>query len=216
MIRLFVIICILIALNGCSSNPKQTDRVDVLPYYEEATFTPKWFESDRDVPSGFHQIPSFTLQNQLGETITEKDVDGKVFVVNFFFTTCPGICPKMTNNMAVIQSEFIKDQGVLLLSHSVTPEFDRVAILRDYADAKGVIDSKWHLLTGEREAIYDLGRNYYFVEEDLGMEKDPDDFIHTENFVLIDQNQYIRGIYNGLNKTAVQQLIADIKILKKL
>ena len=214
MIRLSVFTLIINALVGCNPGSKQTSRVDILPYYEEATFTPRWFKSDEDVPSEFHQISSFTLQNQLGETVTEKDVEGKVFVVNFFFTACPGICPKLTNNMAIIQAEFVDDPDVLLLSHSVTPEFDSVATLRDYANAKGVIDSKWHLLTGKRKHIYDLGRNHYFVEEDLGLERDPDDFIHTENFVLVDQNRHIRGIYNGLNKTAVQRLIADVKTLK--
>ncbi len=214
MIRLSIFLLIIIVFPGCNSKPKQTSRVDLLPYYEEATFTPKWFDSDLDVPSGFHQIPSFTLKNQQGETITEKDVYGKIFVVNFFFTTCPGICPKMTSNMAIVQDEFVDDPDVLLLSHSVTPEFDSVAILREYANMKEVIDDKWHLLTGKREHIYDLGRNHYFVEEDLGLKKDPNDFIHTENFVLIDQNRHIRGIYNGLSKTAVQQLITDLKSLQ--
>jgi len=93
------------------------------------------------------------------------------------------------------------------------PELDSVAVLKSYADTKGVIDNKWHLVTGERELIYDLGRNYYFVEKDLGIEKTTDDFLHTENFVLIDQNGYIRGIFNGLNKSSVNQLIADIKTL---
>jgi protein SCO1 len=113
-----------------------------------------------------------------------------------------------------IQHAFLADKDVLLLSHSVTPEYDSVSILRDYAEMKGVVEGKWHLLTGNRDEIYNLGRNQYFVEEDLGLEKDPDDFIHTENFVLVDQNRYIRGIYNGLNKTSVNQLIADINTLK--
>ena len=202
-------------IGGCNSGNKQDSRVDNLPYYEEATFTPKWFASDEDIPDEFHQIPAFKLKNQLGKTVTEKDVEGKVFVANFFFTTCPGICPKMTNNMAIIQDAFADDKDVLLLSHSVTPEFDSVAILKDYAIAKGVMDDKWFLLTGKREHIYDLGRYHYFVEEDLGLEKDPNDFIHTENFVLVDQNRHIRGIYNGLKKASVNQLITDLKTLKQ-
>jgi protein SCO1/2 len=200
---------------GCSSNSEeQNSRVAKLPYYNEATFTPVWFESEDEVPNDFHQISSFTLLNQSGDTITEKDVEHKIFVTDFFFTTCPGICPKMTSNMLLIQEAFLEDENVLILSHSVTPEYDSVPILRNYAEIKGVVDSKWHLLTGNRDEIYDLGRNQYFVEEDLGLEKAPDDFIHTENFVLVDDTRRIRGIYNGLNKTSVNQLIADIKTLR--
>ncbi len=121
----------------------------------------------------------------------------------------------MTSNMLLIQEEFKDDDEVLLLSHSVTPEYDSVPILKHYAEAKGVIPNKWHLVTGERKAIYSLGRHGYFVEEDLGMPKGEDDFLHTENFILIDKKRHIRGIYNGLNKTAIAQLIADIKTLKK-
>ncbi|MEL7006600.1 MAG: SCO family protein, partial [Bacteroidota bacterium] len=199
------------AIFGCTSSPNEfASRVDQLPYYNEATFTPVWFDSQDEVPGDFHQIPSFSLLNQSGDLITEKDLEGKIFVTDFFFTTCPGICSRMTSNMLLIQEAFLEDEDVLLLSHSVTPEYDSVAILRSYAEIKGVVDSKWHLLTGDRREIYDLGRNQYFVEEDLGLEKNPEDFIHTENFVLIDGSRHIRGIYNGLNKTAVNQLIADI------
>lgn len=210
---MFIILAL--AIFGCSSPSKEpSSRVDQLPYYQEATFTPIWFTSADEVPRDFHQIPTFSLVNQAGDSITEKDVENKIFVTNFFFTTCPGICPKITSNMLLIQEAFLADKDVLLLSHSVTPEYDSVSILRDYAEMKGVVEGKWHLLTGNRDEIYNLGRNQYFVEEDLGLEKDPDDFIHTENFVLIDQNRYIRGIYNGLNKTSVNQLITDINTLK--
>ena len=135
-------------------------------------------------------------------------------MVDFFFTSCPGICPKMTANMNILQEEFLKDDDILLLSHSVTPEKDSVTVLKRYAEAKDVVSNKWHLVTGSQQEIYKLGRKDYFVEEDLGIEKDVDEFLHTENFVLIDKNRHIRGIYNGLNKTAINQLIADIKTLK--
>lgn len=203
-----------IAAISCSPSQEQKSRVDTLPYYEEATFTPKWFENAAQVPADFHHIPSFSLLNQEGRTITATTLAGKIFVVDFFFTTCPGICPKMTNNMAIVQEAFLDDKEVMLLSHSVTPEYDSVSVLRSYAEKKGVVAGKWHLLTGERDHIYDLGRNYYFIEEDLGLEKGLDGFIHTENFVLIDGNLHIRGIYNGLSKTAINQLIADINTLK--
>ena len=117
--------------------------------------------------------------------------------------------------MTKIQEAFKNDPELLILSHSVTPSIDSVSVLRDYASKYGVVDHKWHLATGDRTEIYSLGRDYYFVENDLGESKDLDDFLHTENFLLIDKNKHIRGIYNGLNRTSIAQLIVDIKALKK-
>lgn len=194
---------------------EKESRVDELPYYSEANFTPHWFVEDSDSLNSFHQIPPFTLINQLGDTITEHTFANKIYVTDFFFTSCPGICPKMTANMKVLQDEFLQDDEVLFLSHSVTPTYDSVEVLMEYAQIKGAIANKWHLATGDRDEIYALGRQAYFVEEDLGIEKDLDEFLHTENFVLIDHNRRIRGIYNGLNKGSVAQLAADIKTLKR-
>ncbi len=205
----------LFILTSCQKTTQKESRVDTLPFYEEATFTPVWLSPTSEKLANFHQIPSFELKNQNGQAITEKTFANKIYVTDFFFTSCPGICPKMTKNMGFLQEVFLEDEDVLLLSHSVTPEFDSVAVLKNYALDKEVLDDKWHLVTGDRDAIYGLGRNAYFVEEDLGLEKDPDDFLHTENFVLIDKNRHIRGIYNGLNKAAIQQLIADVATLKK-
>jgi protein SCO1/2 len=198
-----------------ATNTEKSSRVDVLPYYAEATFTPNWLDGEDKKTNNFHKIPAFSLTNQLGETVTEKTFENKIYIADFFFTTCPGICPKMTANMKVLQDAFLNDDDILLLSHSVTPETDSVPALKKYADSKGVINTKWHLVTGDRKEIYDLGRQSYFAEEDLGEEKTEDDFLHTENFVLIDENRHIRGIYSGLNKTAVQQLIADVKTLQR-
>lgn len=211
-IFLFLVITVLFA---CQEAKQNGSRVDTLPYYNEATFTPNWLEPGSKALEDFHQIPPFNLINQNGESITEKTFEQKIYIADFFFTACPGICPKMTKNMGGLQEAFLDDPEVLLISHSVTPRYDSVAVLKNYAIAKDVIDDKWHLVTGEQEHIYDLGRNHYFVEEDLGLEKAPDDFLHTENFVLIDKNRHIRGIYSGLNKTAINQLIIDIKTLKK-
>ena len=191
-----------------------TSRVDVLPYYNEASFTPKWIDTKSDQLKTFHKIPDFSLTNQDGENITQKTFEDKMYVTDFFFTTCPGICPMMTKNMTLVQEEFKSDDDVLMLSHSVTPTIDSVAQLKKYALDKGVLNN-WHLVTGDKKEIYDLGRKFYFVEEDLGEPKGLDDFLHTENFVLVDKNKHIRGIYNGLNKNSVMQLIADIKTLKK-
>lgn len=207
-----MVLLIALSVVACNSEGEHTSRVAELPFYEEATFTPKWISAD-DVADDFHQIPAFELMNQAGERITEKYLNDRITVVDFFFTSCPGICPKMTSNMMMVQEAFADMDDVMILSHSVTPEYDSIPVLKEYADRKGIRKEKWHLLTGNRSVIYDLGRNQYFIEEDLGLEKDPDDFIHTENFVLIDQHRRIRGIYNGLNKTSVRQLIADAKTL---
>lgn len=211
----FIFFLLLFTISGCQQTLENKSRVEHLPYYNEATFTPKWIKPNSEDLIGFHKIPSFNLINQNGETITEKDVDQKIYVADFFFAACPGICPKMTKNMGVLQETFLDDSEVLLISHSVTPRYDSVSVLKNYAIAKDVIDNKWHLLTGDQEHIYDLGRNHYFVEEDLGLEKAQDDFLHSENFILVDKKRHIRGIYNGLNTTAIQQIIFDIQTLKK-
>ena len=200
---------------ACSPGSKDnTSRVDKLPYYNESTFTPLWFEENSNEIEALHQIGSFRFINQDGDTVTEHTFAEKIYVTDFFFTICPGICPKMAANMGVLQEAFLEDEEILLLSHSVTPEMDSVTTLKRYAEAKGVVSGKWHLVTGDREEIYRMGRKEYFVEEDLGEAKDLDEFLHTENFVLIDQNRHIRGIYNGLNRSSVNQLIADIRTLK--
>ena len=202
-------------LLSCTSNTEKESRVETLPFYSEASFTPHWLALNSMELQNFHQIPSFSLTNQLGQEFNLDSLGGEIYVANFFFTTCPGICPKLTSNMNLIQEEFINDSEILLLSHTVNPQTDTVAALANYAESKGVIAHKWHLLTGERSEIYSLGRNAYFIEEDLGIAKSDEDFLHTENIVLIDKNKHIRGIYNGLNATAIQQLIADIYLLKQ-
>ena len=191
-------------------------RVTSLPYYQDASFTPYWLESGSIDLDTFHQVSSFELTNQDGALVNEKTFADKIYITDFFFTICPGICPKMTDNMSTLQEAFLEEEDVLLLSHSVMPDYDTVSVLKNYAEAKGVLSDKWHLVTGERSEIYSLGRDAYFVEGDLGLEKEKDDFLHTENFVLIDKNRHIRGIYNGLNKTAIQQLITDVKTLQKV
>lgn len=208
-----VLLLTIITLVSCKETYQNKSRVDTLPFYNEATFTPHWIAADDKLLDNFHQIAPFKLINQEGDTLTEKYFDGKIYVVDFFFTVCPGICPKMTANMAELQDEFLTNDDVLLLSHSVTPERDSVPVLKKYAENKGILSHKWHLVTGEQKEIYQLGRKSYFVEEDLGLEKEEDEFLHTENFVLIDKNRHIRGIYNGLNKTSIKQLITDIKTL---
>ena len=195
-------------------NKELESRVDDLPYYNEASFTPKWIGKKSSKLKEFHKIPEFEFINQNGDIISNKTFDNKIYVTDFFFTTCPGICPIMTKNMHMVQEAFQNDASVLMLSHSVTPTKDSVPQLKKYATENNV-GANWHLVTGKKQEIYDLGRSSYFVENDLGEPKGIDDFLHTENFILIDKNKHIRGIYNGLNKNSVKQLIADIKTLQK-
>lgn len=206
-----------ILLGACSpSTDQNTSEAPLsLPYYQERTFTPVWFESGQEVPSDFHRVSDFSLINQSGDLISYQDLAGKIYVTDFFFTICPGICPKMTEQMKSVQEAFGADPSVMILSHTAMPEEDSVETLRKYGETRDIDPSTWYLLTGDREELYHLGRSVYFIEEDLGEEKSPDDFLHTENFVLVDHKGYLRGIYNGLNKTSVAQLIADISQLKK-
>ncbi|WP_178984004.1 SCO family protein [Winogradskyella helgolandensis] len=198
-----------------NSKAEETSRVDYLPYYNEESFTPHWITPNSKEEKAFHKIPDFELTNQLGEKVTQSTFENKIYITDFFFASCPGICPQMTGNMFKLQEEFINDDEVLFLSHTVTPTQDSVPVLKNYADKYGVIDHKWHLVTGDRIDIYELGRDQYFVENDLGEPKTIDDFLHTENFLLIDKNKHIRGIYNGLNRASMQQLIIDVKALKE-
>ena len=187
-------------------------RVDALPYYDGPSFEPHWFKSDAPELASFHSIAPFELIDQDGKKVDQSTFEGKIYITDFFFTTCPGICLKLTKNMAELQKE-LSEEAVLFLSHTVTPEIDTPEILKAYAKKHGVRSGKWHLVTGDRKAIYDLGRKQYFIEENFGKEKSEDDFLHTENFLLIDTAKRIRGIYNGLNRADMRQLIADAKTL---
>lgn len=161
----------------------------------------------------YHTIADFSLTNQNGEIITQEDYKDKIYIADFFFTTCPTICPIMTKNMADIQQEIINDDDVLLLSHSVTPEIDSVAELKKYAIEKGVDDTKWNLLTGDKKQIYELARKSYLAVKTDG-DGGPFDMIHTENFILVDKQKRIRGFYDGTNKEDMEQLLIDLKILR--
>ena len=193
----------------------ETSRVEYLPYYKDEAFTPHWLTPGSEEEKQFHKITDYKLINQLGDTITSETFDDKLYITDFFFTSCPGICLKMTGNMLKLQEEFKNDSEILLLSHSVTPSIDSISVLKDYAEKYNIIDNKWHLVTGDKTEIYNLGRNQYFVENDLGIPKDINDFLHTENFLLIDKKKHIRGIYNGLNRASIAQLITDVKALKE-
>jgi protein SCO1/2 len=184
-----------------------------LPIYEPSMINPELVDSTLHYKRKYHTIADFELINQNGETITQKDYQGKIYVADFFFTTCPSICPIMTKNMAEIQASILDDNEILLLSHSVTPKIDSVPQLKKYALEKGVIDSKWNLVTGDKKKIYELARKSYFAVLNDG-DGGPYDMIHTENFILIDKKGRIRGTYDGTSTEEIKKLINDISILK--
>ena len=221
MTRTFLALALLAAAaSGCEPAPAEASpseaEADALPYYASAEFTPYWFDSPEAVPDSFHTVPAFAFIDQVGRTVTEADLDGRVTVANFFFTACPGICPATTANMLRVQREFADDDGVVMLSHSVTPEADSVAALAAFAERTGVLAERWRLVTGSQNAIYELGKSAYFADDDLGetMSRPDAAFTHTESFYLLDGDRRIRGVYNGMNSAAVAQLIEDVRTLQ--
>jgi protein SCO1/2 len=183
-----------------------------LPIYNPVDFEPKLVDKTLRNVNKNHTVSDFNLTNQNGVVITSKDYENKIYVVDFFFTSCPSICPIMTNNMLKIQEEFIDNSQVKLLSLSVTPEIDNVKVLKQYAIEKGVNDSKWNITTGTKKHIYELARKSYFAVVEQG-DGGLQDFIHTPNFILIDKKKQIRGIYDGTNENEIIQIIEDIKVL---
>jgi protein SCO1/2 len=186
---------------------------NVLPVYQPADFNSELVDSTLVHVKKYHTIANFSLTNQNGETITQDFYRNKIYVADFFFTTCPTICPIMTENMVYLQSQIANDNDVLLLSHSVTPDIDSVAQLKKYALEKGVIDKKWNLVTGDKKHIYELARKSYLAVKDDG-DGGPFDMIHTENFILIDKERRIRGTYDGTKKEEMEKLLQDLEVLK--
>lgn len=185
-----------------------------LPIYQPTMVSAVLVDSTIQHKKKYHKIADFSLTNQNGKIITQKDYENKIYVADFFFTTCRTICPVMTTNMAAIQKEILNDSEVMLLSHSVTPEIDDVSRLKNYAEEKGVNSDKWNLVTGDKREIYKLARKSYLAVKDNGY-GGPYDMIHTENFMLIDKKRQIRGFYDGTNLNDITKLMDDIEILKE-
>lgn len=183
-----------------------------LPVYQPADVNLSLVDTAVQYVKRYHKIADFALINQNGDTITQDFYKGKTYIADFFFTTCPSICPKMTANMKVLQDR-IQDDDIFLLSHTVTPEIDSVPVLKAYALKNGVDDQKWNLVTGSKKAIYDLARKSYLAAKTAG-DGGPFDMIHTENFVLVDRTGRIRGFYDGTQKDEIERILEDIKILK--
>lgn len=203
--------CVLLALGLATACTTAATPASALPFFDSPEFTPIWPEAG--LPVDFHQVADFSLTDHRGETVTAEAMNGKVTVADFFFTACRGICPRLAKSIATIDDAIADDADLLLLSYSVTPNDDTVAVLAAYAEGIGVRRARWHLLTGDRALIYSLGRESFFVEGNMGVAKGPDEFLHTENLVLVDGNRRLRGVYNGLNDASVAQLVADVRTL---
>ncbi|MGB5370520.1 MAG: SCO family protein [Flavobacteriaceae bacterium] len=186
----------------------------VLPIYQPSMVNPELVDSTLQFVKKYHTIADFSLTNQNGRTVTQDDYKDKIYIADFFFTTCPSICPIMTKNMVEIQEKILNQNDVLLLSHSVTPEIDTVAQLKKYALEKGVNDAKWNLVTGDKKQIYELARKSYLAVKTDG-DGGPFDMIHTENFILVDKERRIRGFYDGTKTEEVAKLLSDLETLKK-
>ena len=185
-----------------------------LKIYNPADVNPRLVDFSMKHITKDHTIADFELTNQNGQKITNKNYKDKIYVADFFFTRCQTICINMAYNMGELQNLYKKDTDIMFLSHSVTPEIDSVTVLKEYADRKGVIDGKWNITTGAKKHIYELARKSYFAVLDEGT-GDENDFIHTEQFVLVDKEKRIRGYYDGTEKEDMEKLKKDILLLKE-
>lgn len=183
-----------------------------LPIFNPSDFNPELVDVSLQNKVSNHSVSDFELLNQDGKMITQKDYENKIYVTDFFFTRCITVCPIMTNNMEKLQNTFLDEDDIMFLSLSVTPELDSIPILKIYAQKHGAVDGKWNITTGDKKHIYNLARKSYFAvvnEGDGGLQ----DFIHTPNFILVDTEKQIRGVYDGTKDKEIQRLTKDIKIL---
>ena len=185
-----------------------------LPIYSPAMINPELVDQSKQDVTKNHKIPDFKLINQDGKIFTAEKLKGKYYVADFFFTTCPTICPDMSSQLARVQQKYKAHEDFMIISHTVQPEVDSPKVLKEYAERYEAIPGKWEFLTGDKKVIYDLARKAYFAAVTEG-DGGTDDFIHTENFVLIDKDKRIRGFYDGTSKESVDQLISDISILEQ-
>jgi protein SCO1/2 len=187
-----------------------------LPYYNEPDCTPVFIKNKAEVASKIvHTIGDFSFLNQDSTLISQRDIEGKIHVANFIFTSCGSICPTMTRNLKMVSDSLKDEKDICFLSYSVTPWIDKPYILKNFKAKNAIENPNWHFLTGSKSAIYQLARQSYFAEEDLGFSKDSTEFLHTEHFILVDKNKRIRGIYNGTLTLEMQQLLADIRMLEE-
>jgi protein SCO1 len=185
--------------------------VPVLKIYKPGDINPELVNKEQQSNKP-HRIANFSLFNQNGEVVTQENLKDKIYVADFFFTTCPTICPKMSNQMKRVYDKYKNNVDVLILSHTVMPEVDSVSVLKAYAEKYNADANKWMFLTGSKEEIYNLARKSYFAVITEG-DGSASDFIHTENFVLIDKEKRIRGFYDGTSEEDINRLIKEINYL---
>ena len=193
---------------SCSSPSEKTSEVAELPILGE-----RYVDDNQDTV--YHSIADFAFVNQLGDTIRKEDMAGKIYVADFFFTTCPTICPIMKKEMLRVYEQFKGEGNFRILSHSIDPTHDTQAVLKDYAEKLGVPDAAtWNFLTGDQEKIFEIGQTSYLTTT-MADELEPGGFLHSGAFVLVDQQGRIRGVYDGTKTDQVDRLLADIpKLLK--
>jgi len=206
----YYLLCLLLTL-GCN-DPK---TVTTLPFISNPDFTPEWISPSDPKYTKIHTIPAFSFTDQDGKMITEKTVDGKIYIANFIFTSCGSICPRMTENLSLVLKKYPQDKDLLILSHTVMPDKDSVSVLKNYAQLKGIPSNKWYLLTGNIDSIYRMAKQEYYAGEKIGYYGNQKDFLHTENCMLIDQHRRIRGVYNGTLPLEMERMMEDIETLKK-
>jgi protein SCO1/2 len=199
------VIILILFYNALTPIPK-------LPIFQPAMVNFELVDSTIQHQKKYHHIADFSFINQNGKTVTPFDFKGKIYVADFFFTTCPTICIAMTDHLLKVQQKIRNNPNVMLLSHSVTPQIDTVAQLKKYALEKGVVDAKWHLVTGDKKEIYELARKSYLAVKEDG-DGGPFDMIHTENFILVDPDRRIRGFYDGTDIEEIKRLLEELEVL---
>lgn len=193
---------------ACSNSSSDTAA---LPYLGERQVVQREVDGQQKTDTLYHRIPDFAFINQDSQVVTSLTVQDKVYVTDFFFTTCPTICPKMKSEMLRVYEAFKDEPRLVLLSHTIDPKHDTVAVLRDYANRLEVSSDKWHFVTGEKDSVYSIAMQYMVTA--LEDEAEPGGFVHSGAFVLVDQNRHVRGIYDGTDPAQVDKLIRDIPAL---
>ena len=211
--RYLIFFIIIFTISGVSIFKYVLTPEKKLPVYSPSMVNSELVSEEIQYKKKYHKISNFVMTNQNNELVTEKNYDNKIYVADFFFTTCPSICPIMTGNMVFLQNELEKED-IMFASFSVTPEIDSVEVLKKYAVEKGVDDPRWNLMTGNKKEIYDLARKSYLVAKEIP-DEGSHDMIHTENFVLVDKEKRIRGYYDGTNIDEINLLLSDINLLIK-
>jgi len=201
-------------LSACSGSQTNEEASSSLPYLGRHEYVEKTVDNQTKVDTLYHQVADFQFVDQDSSLVTPSTFEGKIYIADFFFTSCPTICPVMKTQMLRVYETYKGNEQVAFLSHTIDPEYDTVALLHDYAERLGVSSNQWHFVTGEKEDIYDIGLNSYMVTA-MEDDEEPGGFIHSGAFILVDKDRHIRGMYDGTDKDKVDLLIKHIDMLLK-